>query len=156
MIRRLARFTRFALVAVFALVCFLPVVSCTADAVDPWIGTYRYEFAVGTNSGAKVPIIYTLAVQRGGTATLKGEGYQTDDELICDTKTDGSTLRVLFRNYPNGGTKNQFDVELYKPGTALVTLARRGDRLITTWGAYNTDAPKPKDGAVQFQRVGAK
>ncbi len=139
------------------LLASVPVSTRARQGGDAWVGTYQYEYLVKTLSGVTAPIAYTLTVRAAtgtGSATIKGEGLQTNDEVVCDTKGDANRLVVSFRSYPDGGTTNQFGVQLYKPGDVLLTLERRGkgagQKLVTLWGKYSTDAPKPKGGAVQF------
>lgn len=136
----------------------VPAPGLARQGGDAWAGTYEYTYLVPTLSGVTAPITYTLTVRAGtgeGGATIKGLGLQTNDEVVCDTRGDASRLVVSFRSYPDGGTTNQFGVQLYKPGDVLLTLERRGkgaqQKLITLWGKYNTDAPKPKGGGVQFK-----
>lgn len=132
---------------------FRPAVA--GQAADPWVGTYEYTHLIGTMSGIRAPITYTLTVRAGTgskSATLKAQGYQTDDEIICDTKTERAQLQVYFRSYPDGGTNNQYGVELYKTGAPLLTLVRRGEQLITQWQEYNAEAAQEKREGVQFRR----
>jgi hypothetical protein len=148
--------------SLFALVAMALVPAGSGKAVqDPWVGTYEYTFNAGkTAGGTPVVVEYTLVVRSGsgsGSATLKADGYQTSHELVCDTRNEGDRLEVAFKSYPDGGTTNEFGVELYKPGELLLTLEWRGAgagrKLVTLWGAYNTDAPRPEAGAVQFKKV---
>jgi hypothetical protein len=65
----------------------------------------------------------------------------TDDTLRCDTKADGNRIDLFFNGYPNGGTKKQYDVELYKKGDlplSLEPVTRRGARNIASFGANTT------------------
>ena len=127
-----------------------------ATVADPWIGTYQHVHLIGTIAGVSARITYTLTVHAGtGTkgATLSAVGYQTFDEVLCDTKADRDQLQIHFRSYPDGGTSNQSGVELYQPGALLLTLAWRDGQLITLWGEYNDEAANREREGAQFKKL---
>lgn len=117
---------------------------------DSWKGKYIYEANLGRNAGgAAVAIAYEIEITSDNAvlgATITATGYQTDDALRCDTKTEGERINLYFNSYPDGGTKNQYDVELYKKGDLLLSLERvkvqNRMRYRAVWGKYNTDVKK--------------
>jgi len=127
-----------------------------ASVADPWIGTYQHVHVVGTIAGVSARITYTLTVRAGTgskSATLSAVGYQTFDEVLCDTKADRDRLQIHFRSYPDGGTSNQSGLELYPPEALLLTLAWRNGQLITQWGEYNAEAANREREGAQFKKI---
>lgn len=117
---------------------------------DVWAGTYEYGANLGRTSGGTVVFIeYTIEISSGNGelgAVISASGYQTDDEVRCDTKTEGKRINLYFNSYPDGGTANQYGVALYKKGELLLTLETISVRGKTGykvyWGSYSTSLSK--------------
>jgi len=130
----------------------------TQSASNEWKGKYEYEASLGrTVPGTGVVIGYTIEISASNArlgATIHAEGYQTDETLRCDTKTQGSRIDLLFNSYPDGGTANQYGVELYKKGDLLLSLERvtsgKRVRYLVNWGKYVTEVKK----RVFFKKTG--
>lgn len=115
-----------------------------------WKGKFEYEAYLGrTVGGTGIVINYTIEIQSANAslgAVIKADGYMTNDEIRCDTKTEGNRIKLFFNSYPNGGTKNQFDVQLYEKGDLLLSLDKitinRKTRYLATFAKYNTEVKK--------------
>ena len=117
---------------------------------NDWKGKFEHEAYLGrTTGGTAIVISYAIEVKSVDTplgAMIKADGYMIDDEVRGDTKTDNNRINMFFNSYPNGSTKNQFDVELYKKGDLLLSLekitSKQGIRYLVSWGKYNTELKK--------------
>lgn len=103
---------------------------------------------------------YTLDVAHGtghGAATLKVEGYMSDDEVQCDTTAQADSLVVSFNHAIRGDTATWTGGVPYHFGDVLLTLRWEGVRatrhLVTYWGGYIGEAPRSKEGLRQFDKV---
>ena len=118
-----------------------------ALARDGWAGTYEYTANLGRTAGGTVMLVtYTVEVTSGNArlgGVVEASGYMTDSRLRCDTRTEGNRLNLYFHSYPDGGTANQYGVELYRKGDLLLSLERIGPqrrpRYRVVWGKLNTD-----------------
>lgn len=125
-----------------------------ADAMsrprDEWAGTYEYTANLGRNAGGAAMIVtYTIEVTSGNAepgAVVGASGYMTDDKLRCETRTRGNRINLYFHSYPDGGTANQYGVELYKKGDLLLSLEKvvqqKRTKYRVVWAKYNTDFKK--------------
>lgn len=132
---------RLAVALLFSLCVFA---SAQAQAADDWAGTYEYSASLGrTAGGTGIVIDYVVTISASNAklgAVIRATGYQTDDEIRCDTRTRGRRISLYFNSYPNGGTRNQFGVRLYKKGDFLLSLEpANGKRYRVRWGKYNTE-----------------
>jgi len=117
---------------------------------DAWAGTYESTTTLGhTAGGTPMVVTYTIEVTSDNAelgALIGADGYMTDDRLRCTTRTQGNRINLYFHSYPNGGTTNQYGVELYKKGDLLLSLEKitqqKRTRYRVTWAKYNTDLKK--------------
>jgi hypothetical protein len=117
----------------------------------PWEGEYNFGETSGRNTG--LVILYSVKVyQKDGSllADIDADGHQTMTRLSCKTKVAGNRLTLYFSNYRE---ENLF--EIYKPGEVLLSLERRGGKLLTYWGAIRPQLTGFKNGRVYFYRKGA-
>jgi hypothetical protein len=118
-----------------------------------WTGSYSYQYVMGHASGAPAPAwVFNLIVKSDGSCELTWQGYQKDDDIICNASGKGDDLQVYYVNFANNETWDRSRSELYKPGEKLMELTRerRSGKLWTEWGALNKGGPL-KDGA-RFER----
>ncbi len=144
-----------------------PVLSQTitksAVSLDSWAGEYDYSDTHGkTAGGTGIVVEHKLKIVKsipGLTAKLVSQGYQTDESIICDTKISGNKLSILFKHYPSGSTKNNYDVEQYKPGSTLLvleqTVVNGKPKLLTSWAAFKLMNENAPNGRVYFQKKSA-
>lgn len=89
-----------------------------------WNGTYQGQYNYGTTSGgSKILIHYAIEIS-GSLASIRATGFQTDDDIRCDARPNGSRVDLLFKSYKDGGTKNKYGVQQYKPGEMLVAVQK--------------------------------
>ncbi len=69
-----------------------------AKSADSWAGRYEREASLGrTLGGIAVFVNYVITVSSGNSelaAVIKAAGYQTDDEIRCDTRTQGDRVNL--------------------------------------------------------------
>lgn len=135
------------------LCAFFSAVSIRAQSVGNWAGSYEYTASLGrTTGGTGIVINYTITIREDGSATIAATGYQTDDEIVCETRPQGKRIGLYFKSYPNGGDVNAFGTRLYKKGDFLLSLERiNGKRFRARWGKYNTEVKR----SVIFTRAGS-
>jgi len=109
--------------------------SSIVDALSGWVGDYDFEEDLGTSdegsAGAGLDYHITIAqLSDAYQATISINGQQTMQNLLASVQGDANTVTLVFVSY-NGD--NLF--QPYAPGVVLLTLARQGDALVTTWGA---------------------
>lgn len=127
----------------------LGVVALLACTPAPsWQGNYRYEAEYGnTAGGTPVLVEYELALKDGGHCQLSINGFQTSEEIACQTAQEGNGLAIQFQSYAEGSAKAPHGVATYQAGEVLFTLDRREGKLITRWRSLHTlDLKRPKDG----------
>ena len=112
-----------------------------AQSLSKWTGSYEYTASLGrTAGGTAINITYEVTIRPDGSAVIQATGYQTDDEIRCDTRVQGNRISLYFKSYPDGGNLNQFGVQLYQKGDFLLSLERVSDRQFRVrWGKYNTE-----------------
>ncbi len=128
----------------------------SAYALDEsWSGNYEWIEVVGTHGpGLGVVVEYEIKVESengGFKAVLHAEGYQTDETILCNVVTKGTSLDLLFSGYPNGKILNKYGVKEYEKGQRLLTLKKSNRKILTYWGALGTNT-KPIDGKVYFEK----
>ena len=118
-----------------------------------WVGAYDYDEDVG--GGMFIGhTIQVLMLDGRLTALMESSGFQTDETILCDTKVGDKELTLLFRSYPDGSVTNQYDVQVYQPGEALLTLkaADDGKELLTFWQAFTLNDENAASGKVYFTK----
>jgi hypothetical protein len=122
-----------------------------ADVATGWAGIYEYHAQPSrTFGGSPVTMTYRMVIHPSvsSTATLRIQGYQTDETLICDVSGSESAITLLFRSYANGSTRNVYGVEEFTKAEPLLRLEyqRLGSRfaLITEW-----EGVEPPDRSVE-------
>lgn len=146
--------TRFHLLFGGLLVC-LAGAACAAG----WGGVYVYEGAFGRSAGG-TPILVRYEIHfddRDGTCHIAIEGFQTEEELLCEGLVVGNGLTLRFRSYGDGSMANRHGVALYRPGAPLLELRRAGkggaDGIETRWvGLRTLDGKAPEPGRYFMRR----
>jgi hypothetical protein len=136
--------------AILILIIIFSVISAIAEqAGGKWNGTYSYHEQLGKIGEMGMAVDYTIEKESDNSemgAVIKAEGYQTDEEIRCDTRSQGNEIKILFNSYPDGGTMNRFGVEEYKKGDLLLSIQKvagtKGTKYLGLWGKYNTSGKK--------------
>ncbi|GAB6844594.1 hypothetical protein HNR00_000404 [Methylorubrum rhodinum] len=154
------RATRLGLAAVPALAAWAALAAPEGAGRD-WQGRYVYEHDPGLSEGGSATLVsYDLALgpqgARGG-CLLTIRGFQTDERILCQTRTEGSTLTVTFHRYENGSLVNRYGTAVYKPGEALLTLSRSGSGSgtgpITRWRSLRPDGESVAESGAYFMEL---
>jgi len=110
------------------------VASC-AESND-WAGTYFFEADLGKNIAEDSIIVeYTLSINQNKCA-ISIVGYQVYESLVCEFVLKSDELKVFFKSYENGSTKNKHDVEMYNRDDPMFVL-RNKNNIVTEWGQLN-------------------
>jgi hypothetical protein len=120
-----------------------------------WNGTYAFNESLGRDAvgtGISIFVDHRLTVGPKG-CRFTANGYQTNTTIRCAAKASGDRLDVAFVSFGDGSVKNQFGVQLYKPGQTMFSLSREGGRLITTWKAYTPQMEQNEKPAIYFKPV---
>ncbi|MET0273364.1 MAG: DUF5991 domain-containing protein [Phenylobacterium sp.] len=120
-----------------------------------WNGTYSFNESLGRDAvgqGISIFVDHRLTVGPKG-CRFTANGYQTNTTIRCAAKAGADRLDVKFVSFGDGSVKNQFGVQLYKPGQTMFSLSREGGRLITTWGAYTPQMKQNEEPAIYFKPV---
>ncbi|HEX8843025.1 MAG TPA: DUF5991 domain-containing protein [Pyrinomonadaceae bacterium] len=122
--------------------CAFATVAVEGQSV--WAGRYEHTANLGrTAGGTGIVVSYAITILPDNTATIQANGYQTDDEILCEVRERGNKASLYFKSYPNGGELNQFGVQLYKKGDFILSLERINSRRFRVrWGKYNTELTK--------------
>jgi hypothetical protein len=119
-----------------------------ASPASRWYGQYSFEELGGKNTG--MVIGYSLKIYRAGDLTLAdidADGFQTQKRITCSTRVEGRRIHIYFRNYRKD---NLF--EIYRPGEWLLSLERKGGKILTYWRAMKPQLIGYRNGRVYFQR----
>lgn len=118
--------------------------ACSAS--NTWQGEYSYEAILGENVAEDAIIIeYTLNIS-DTACSIRVEGYQVAESILCTAVTSKNSLEVKFLSYQNGSTKNIYDVEVYSVGSVLFSLKFDSEQLVTNWGELLPDESLKKVG----------
>jgi hypothetical protein len=119
---------------------------CNNAANVDWRGSYLYEHEVGEGAGGIVGIIeYTLTMS-DEKCSLTIIGLQSDEQIICSTKTSGDSVAVDFKSYADGATVNPVGVAVYTVGGTLFSLQKDKSGYITKWQTLVPDGIKESSG----------
>jgi len=142
MSRRLNAVTAARLGAAVASLC---LISCTttlpqapmgpADPLRGWVGDYHFEelLGVGEEDDNEASINYHITVANEAEeylAVVTMDGFQTQQSLKATVQGDPNWIMLVFSSYTGDNLW-----EPYKSGEVLLTLTRKGDNLVTIWGA---------------------
>lgn len=114
-----------------------------------WAGSYSYRYVMEHASGAPAPAwVFDLTVKSDGSCELTWQGYQRDDDIICEASGTTNDLQICYVSFADGGTSDPSGFEPYKPGEKLMELkeAVSEGRILTKWWALNKGGAL-KDGA---------
>jgi hypothetical protein len=130
--------------------CFVPILmlfaGCNNAANIDWRGTYLYEHEVGEGAGGISSFIeYTLTIA-DDKCSLAIVGLQTDEQIICSTKTSGDSVSIAFKSYANGSTTNALGIDVYTVDGTLFSLNNNKDGYITKWQDLVPDGTKELSG----------
>jgi hypothetical protein len=108
-------------------------------ARNTWQGEYSYEALLGENVAEDAVIIeYTLNIS-DTACSIRVEGYQVAESILCTAVTSKDSLEVKFLSYKNGSIRNVYDVAVYPVGSLLFSLVMDDEQLVTTWGELLPD-----------------
>lgn len=105
-----------------------PTANGSSD-VAGWAGEYQFEEALSSQSS----IVYHLTITQAGDgcqAEVTVEGFQSMQDLLADVTGDDHAIQLVFTGYTGNNLWQP-----YHEGDILLTLADRGDGMLTTWGA---------------------
>lgn len=111
--------------------------AATAEAPDPWSGTYIYsEYGGRTAGGTGIVVTHEIAVKREGgryRAEITANGFQTARHLFAIGEVAGARLKLSLERE---GEEHMFKGRL-QPGALLLEFERRTGRgVYTHWHAY--------------------
>jgi len=109
--------------------------STPADALGTWVGDYNYEelLGAGDNGADESSINYHITISPGDSgyeALISLDGFQTQQNLLATVQGDADQISLVFAGYTGDNLWQP-----YNPGDVLLTLARNGEDILTTWGA---------------------
>lgn len=118
---------------------------------DAWTGVYRFE-EVWDTEGQDIRniITYRLDVRRQGdslVAAFDADGTMTSIHLRCTAVAWKDRMAVVFNEAGEDNTFTQAG-----EGDTLFTLVRKGDGLVTFWGALEPQATEIEDGTPYFKK----
>ena len=138
----------------FVAVMCLASFAVTAQTAG-WNGTYAFNESLGRDAvgtGISIFVDHRLTVGPKG-CRFTANGYQTNTTIRCAAKATGDRLDVTFVSFGDGSVKNQFGVQLYKPGQTMFSLRRQGGRLTTTWQGYTPQMEQNEKPGAYFKAV---
>lgn len=142
---------------IYSLVIFLSTitsdVSWAGTLPEQWVGSYSYQYVMGHAAGDPAPAwVFDLKVKADGSCELSWQGYQKDDDILCQASADSANLKIFFVNFYNGEASYPDDYRPYKSGEKLLELKMVDStgKIWTKWGVLNKGGVL-KDG-VRFSR----
>jgi len=130
---------------------------CAASAAG-WSGRYVYEAAYGSSAGgSQIGEDYeiTLRDEAPQACRISISGFQRDETLLCTLEATPERITLRFLSYESGTTRNEHGIEVYRAGTPLLALQRRGardgGRLVTHWFALRGLDGKARKPGVHFR-----
>jgi len=122
-------------VALLVCLCayFLP--TGAGAEVPAWDGEYGYYANYGESyGGSSIGAQYTVVIgEELSRCEIEVSGYQTHEQIVCIAEAGEDSVRLLFKSYFSGDTKNVYGVEIYRPGQALLEFERGPAGLVTHW-----------------------
>lgn len=118
-----------------------------------WVGSYSYRYVMGHPSGAPAAAwVFNLIVKPDESCELTWQGYQKDDDIVCEASSKGDELQIKYLSFADGGTSDPSGAAAYKLGETLMELklGRSGGKLWTKWWGLNKGGIL-KDG-LRFER----
>ena len=120
------------------------IAGATAVQARPpaWQGRYVYVEPLGRDgagAGNAIAVRHQLTLGRNGACRLDATGYQTDTHILCTATPVKGGVQVRFRSYVGGGTRNQYGVQVYRPGAPLLTLTQAGGGIVTRFQGYRIE-----------------
>ena len=139
---------RFLLIA-----ALLIALAVSALGQERWTGSYEFEEDGGkTSGGSAIVVVHEIDIietDDGLIAEVRANGFQTSRALVAKVRFEGEKALLYFESY---GDSNM--LETFKEGELLLTLERKGDQILTTWGAYLPASDKfKKPGKVYFRKL---
>ncbi len=129
-----------------------PVPESDLTPVSGWTGRYTYDYDGGRTAGGSTEIVsYTLTIGPS-TCRLDASGFQTDETILCTTRSGAGKVDVLFKSYGDGGTTDRYGNPVYSVGDPLFALEQAGGRLLTRWKGYALPDDKPHPPGLFFRR----
>jgi hypothetical protein len=117
--------SKFMLHFLFAVISTM-ILSCTTHAAPHWPGNYLYEHELKEAAGGLMPIVqYQLTLNEDLACTLEISGHQIDEQIKCLASPQKNSLKIMFKSYSSGDTKNAYGVEIYKPEQTLFVLQNK-------------------------------
>lgn len=139
----------------FGLVILISALFLTfaVNAQNSWVGSYEFDEDGGkTAGGTAIFVNHRIDISEtddGLIAMIQSNGYQTSKDLVGKAKEQGDKLLIYFEYY---GENNVF--ETYEKGDLLLTLERKKNDILTTWGKFQPIVPKnEKSGKVYFRKL---
>lgn len=134
-----------------SIVAAVPVEELPHARLDRWTGVYRFE-EVWDTEGQDIRniITYALDVRRQGDSLLAdfdADGYMTSIHLHCTAVAWKDRMAVVFKEEGDDNAYHQAG-----EGDTLLTLVRKGDGLVTFWGAIEPQATEIEDGTPYFTK----
>ncbi|BDU36672.1 DUF5991 domain-containing protein [Vibrio nigripulchritudo] len=105
----------------------------SASVSNEWDGTYGCELDMGkSNSGLNTWSEYELKIENN-SCSLTILGFQTNENIMCQSQLVDGTLNILFASYADGSFKNLYGVQVYKVNENLVQLTKENNEILTEW-----------------------
>jgi hypothetical protein len=118
-----------------------------AWAVDkslaPWAGEYEYQASLGsTVGGDSILVDMKLTVGDRGSCEFIQQGYQTNDDIICQISPTRNGIKILFVSFSTGEVAYPSGVVVYRPGDTLFSLFNANGHVLTRWGKIKPKGSK--------------
>lgn len=139
-------------VAAIALVAAVPAAAQSPASAQSWYGIYEYSETIprGEITGS----VDTRVTLGDSGCRIDAQGVQTDEHIRCNARMQGKSLVITFKSYADGGLKNQYGVQRYKPGQLLLTFTRTPQGLVTAWQGYTMSDARSKTGKYFMKKPG--
>jgi len=105
------------------------------DGRATWVGDYDYEelLGAGEDGADESSIDYHITISPGASGGYDAEitlnGFQTQQDLLGSVRGDAQQITLVFVDYAGDNMWQP-----YNAGDVLLTLARNGESILTTWG----------------------